>query len=571
MLCASRPEVAGCTVFIQERYLVLITKFNKMIRNKVLWGIFAVLISISFVFAFSKGGCEKDTTTRAAGRIYGEDVSPEELQAARFYELGLQRNVNLPPEAYGYLRERAWQRIAALRTAEQLGITISNTEIAQAIQGDRTFTENGAFNKDRYISIVQRQIGVALGTFEEYVRQELVLQKLERVSDAFVWTSPMELQDRLDALSDPRAAAYVLLSKKEFTPDVEVTNEDAEDYYSANTNMFIVPEKITVRYVSFDITNYLADIEILETNVVEYYNDHIEEYSSTDTNGESVAMPLADVEADILDLLKNEAALEKGTADATELAVALAPGRYTEATPFEEATKGLTVSTTEFFALDEDVPGLNVGSEFRQIAFDLEANDPEMYFSDAIAGEDAAYVIAAGERKASHLPEFEEISAEVTPLALTNALEKAYESRVEAVRSSISEALSDGKSFEDAAAEFKLNVSTTAEFTVYGGLPEGSEYADILPMSVMNLEQGEVSEPVPVGDDRLIVYLSSRTISTAGTMEMLRPQLLTSLDRYRAGAAYQNWRQSMLELSGFEDLTKPVEVDDEEEDLDEDG
>ena len=161
-----------------------------MIRNKILWGAFAVLISISFVFAFSRGGCEKDTSTRAAGRIYGEDVSPEELQAARFYELGLQRNVNLPPEAYGYLRERAWQRIAALKTADQLGITVSNSEIARAIQGDKTFLENGVFNKDRYVTVVERQIGVTVGTFEEYVRQELMLQKLEQVSDAFVWTSP---------------------------------------------------------------------------------------------------------------------------------------------------------------------------------------------------------------------------------------------------------------------------------------------------------------------------------------------------------------------------------------------
>ncbi|MDP6523891.1 MAG: SurA N-terminal domain-containing protein [Kiritimatiellia bacterium] len=550
---------------------MLITKFNKMIRNRFLWGIFAVLISVSFVFAFSQGGCEKSTSTRAAGRIYGEDVSPEELQAARFFELGLQRNVNLPPEAYGYLRERAWQRIAALKTADQLGITVSKGEILQAIQGDRTFLENGVFNKDRYIAIVQRQIGVNLNTFEEYVRQELMLQKLERVSDAFVWTSPMELQDRLDALSDPRAVAYVLLPKKEFTPDVEVTSEDAKDYYEANTNMFIVPEKVSVLYVSFDITNYMDGIEILETNVVEYYNDHIEEYSTTDTNGESVATPLAEVKTNIFELLRNEAALEKGKVDATELAVALAPGRYTEATSFEEATKGLSVSTTEFFALEEDVPGLNVGSDFRQIAFDLDANDPEMYFSDAIAGEDSVYVIAAGKRQDSHLPEFEEISEEVMPLAVTNALEEAYENRIETVRNSIAGSLSDGKSFSDAAAEFKLNVSTTAEFTVYGGLPEGSEHAEILPMSVMNLEQGEMSEPIPVGDDdRLLVYLSSRTLSPAGTTEMLRPQLLRSLDRYRAGAAYQNWRQAMLEASGFEDLSKPV-GDDEKEDLDEDS
>ncbi len=550
---------------------MLITKFNKMIRNRFLWGIFAVLISVSFVFAFSQGGCEKNTSTRAAGRIYGEDVSPEELQAARFFELGLQRNVNLPPEAYGYLRERAWQRIAALKTADQLGITVSKGEILQAIQGDRTFLENGVFNKDRYIAIVQRQIGVNLKTFEEYVRQELMLQKLERVSDAFVWTSPMELQDRLYALSDPRAAAYVLLPKKEFTPDVEVTNEDAKDYYEANTNMFVVPEKVSVLYVSFDITNYMDGIEILETNVVEYYNDHIEEYSTTDTNGESVATPLAEVKTNILELLRNEAALEKGKVDATELAVALAPGRYTEATSFEEATKGLSVSTTEFFALEEDVPGLNVGSDFRQIAFDLDANDPEMYFSDAIAGEDSVYVIAAGKRQDSHLPEFEKISEEIMPLAVTNALEEAYENRVEAVRSSIAGSLSDGKSFSDAAAEFKLNVSTTAEFTVYGGLPEGSEHAEILPMSVMNLEQGEMSEPIPVGDhDRLLVYLRSRTLSPAGTTEMLRPQLLRSLDRYRAGAAYENWRQAMLEACGFEDLSKPV-GDDEKEDLDEDS
>ena len=546
---------------------MLITKFNNMIRNKVLWGIFAVLISISFVFAFSRGGCDRKTNTRAAGQVYGEDISHQELQAARDYELGLQRNPNLSPEAYDILRNRAWQRIAALKTAERLGVTVSEVEIAKAIQNDRTFLDNGTFNKDRYIAIVHRQIGVPLGVFEEYVRQELLLRKLEQISDAFVWTSPMELQVRLDDLSDPRTASYTVISREKHTPDVEVTNEDANDFYDANTNMFVVPEKVSVRYVSFDLTNYWEEIDILETNIVEYYNGHIEEYSVTGTNGESVATPLEEVRTNILAILKNEAALEEGKTDASDLSFALAPGRYIEATPFEDATKGLSVNTTEFFALNEEVPGLNVGSDFNEIAFDLDPDDPERYFSDAIAGEDSVYVIATDKRQDSHLPEFEVIKEKVMPLAVTNALNEAFANRVEAIRSSIEEALAEGTSFSDAAAEFSLNVSTTAQFTVYEGLPEGSEHAGVLPLSVMTLEEGELSDPIPLGDDRLVVYLDSRSVSEAATSEMLRPQVMRSLDMYRAGTAYANWRNTMLKLSGFKDLSAPA---DDEESLDED-
>ena len=175
---------------------MLISKFNRMIRSKILWGVFAVLISLAFVFTFTggSGGCNDKDVPRGdiAGKIGDQDVSQRDYLMARFFELGMRRNINLPPEGEQVLRERVWERLAALQAAEGLGIRISDAEVAAAIHRDRAFADNGQFSGERYKTVIERQVGVAVPVFESYLRQELALEKLREMASAFAWVLPLD-------------------------------------------------------------------------------------------------------------------------------------------------------------------------------------------------------------------------------------------------------------------------------------------------------------------------------------------------------------------------------------------
>jgi len=190
---------------------VLITKFNRLIRNRVIWAFFAALISVAFVFTFSKGGgCEKPGASRqgSVGVLYGKDVTGTELTFAKRGELGMRRNAALPPEADEELRERAWARLAALHTAARLGLGATDAEIAETIRSDRNFWEAGAFSQPRYRSLVQQHAAVPIGTFESFVRDQITLEKLKRLASELTWTPPSEVSEKLVAFSDLREVQY---------------------------------------------------------------------------------------------------------------------------------------------------------------------------------------------------------------------------------------------------------------------------------------------------------------------------------------------------------------------------
>ena len=74
---------------------MLITKFNRMIRNRLLLAIFAVIVSAAFIGVGAltawRGWDEQDNGN-AVGELFGEKISSKEFFIARFFVLGNNEN-----------------------------------------------------------------------------------------------------------------------------------------------------------------------------------------------------------------------------------------------------------------------------------------------------------------------------------------------------------------------------------------------------------------------------------------------------------------------------------------------
>jgi parvulin-like peptidyl-prolyl isomerase len=240
--------------------------------------------------------------------------------------------------------------------------------------------------------------------------------------------------------------------------------------------------------------------------------------------------------------------------------VTLAPDRYGVAPAWDAAAErfDLVIHTSPLFSAYEEVPSVDAGPDFNAAAFALEASDPERYFSDPVNGSNAVYVMAAHERAESRVPEFEEVRDEVMPLARREAETEALEQEVNAAREAILSAMATGRTFTAAAQAQGFNVSTTESFTVYEGLPEDFEYAYAMARGVMSLQQGDVSEPLPVAGGALLVYAGERRPGDLASRELLRPELARTLDRYRAGVLYDAWTDYLLAHADYEDFGAPA-------------
>ena len=290
---------------------MLITKFNRLIRNKFLWAVVAIVVSVSFVLsASSLKGCAKDTAAMA-GQLYGEDISMQQFRLTRFFELGMRPNTDLSPEANLRLHHRTWQRLAMLRTADRLGITTSIDEVGRLIRKDPSFAVNGAFSKDHYRSVISEQLRVDIATFEIFLRQNVTLMKLRGIMGSLVWVSPQELNQRLANLTDKRRVEYATFTASNLVGDINVTDEDARAFYEENDELFTLPRQVSVRYVMFPITNFFSTNLVSEADIQEHYDRHIDDYTPTDTNGMAFPTPLEEVGDEIAELLKIRAATSK--------------------------------------------------------------------------------------------------------------------------------------------------------------------------------------------------------------------------------------------------------------------
>ena len=547
---------------------MLITKFNRMIRNKIVWGIFAAIVGFTFAFGSMLGGGGSDADKRrgAAGSLNGEDVSSRDFQVARYFELGMRERRGMTPEDNAILRDMTWKRLAALKACDELGLTVSPEETARVIQRDPTFQQNGVFSKDKYRQTIETQLRIGLPMFEDYVRQDILMRKLMQLMQAMIWAAPTEVTMRLQNLTDSFTVETGTITTNQLDADVAISTEDALAYFKENEEAFRTREQVSVRYVSFPIDSYTGQVSLTDEQISAYYDENLSDYSST--NALEDPTPLADVRDDISTLLSTREATFLAKDEATDFVMAMIPGRYTQGISLDKAagSRELTIHTTDLFSASDVVPGISAPYDFSRVAFTLEKDDPDSSYSDPVSGDDAIYVLAAHDRVPPAIPAFEAVSNAVMAAVLAEARDMALQDRAQQIRDDVVQQIESGTTFTKAMSGFEINVSTSETFSIYDSSAEDLAVDESLIPQIMVLQQGSVSEAAPVADGLAIAYVTERLPGDIASAELLRPQLQSTISRYRANLVYADWGDYMLSEGDFEDYTALPVLDDEDGD-----
>lgn len=528
---------------------MLITKFNSMIRNRIVWWIIGGIIIITFVGWFSpRGSCESPSAAGEIAKLDGTPVTQQQLQSARnnqyvTYCLMARRPLKMTPAIQKILAEQSWKRLAALQAARKMGLVVSPEEVLQAISSDPDLQANGAFSRSRYDALVSA-LGTSKAHFEEILAENILLQKAQFLMSASTWVSPLEMQSLLAQNSDTFRVQYATLGTNIVQGPIEVSEAELRSFYDTHTNLFVIPEQISVRYVAFAVSNRLADARVDSQAVEEYYDTHNKEYTTTDTNGAQNIEPLEKVAASISNNLLHADARQKTQDAATDFVVALTPGRDGTAAAFETvaASSSVHVVTTDLFRADSPPPGIENPELFAEVAFRLKPT-PDEYYSDPVTASNYVYVIAVVSNVDARLPDFAEARPDVVPLARGKAFEDTLIRKAREIRNSIESKLGTRR-FEELAREQTLNVSTTTEFTVYTA-PDALASPEILREITMH-NRGELTEPVPTARGLMLVYVADRIPATKDEADVLRSQILTSISRRRTRVLLGEWQDYLI-------------------------
>ena len=533
---------------------MLITKFNKLIHNKVVWWIFGGIVIVTFVGWFSpKGGCDKAPQAAAIGTLNGAPVTAAELRQAHantYVSLCLMVGRVLPrtEEVEAELNAQAWKRVAALRAAKSMGLGATEDEVRDMLTHDRQFVANGAFSRERYAAFTKNvlgALGVGIMQFEQQLAENIIIQKLQNLTGAAAWVSPTDMQRIVGRYADSFDVQYVTLESNKVTGAITLSDDELRRYFDAHTNLFVIPDMVSVKYVQYPLTDYLQKASVDESAVEEYYDTHSDEFSTTDTNGLKVVAKLGDVRITISNKLVRASALDHARNTAAEFVVALTPARDGSAVPFDTlaAATGLTVRTTGLFDAVTGPTELTANRSFLEAAFRLRAT-PDEYFSDAVVATDRVYVLGLITNAETRVPEFAEVKAKVVPLAREQAKADRLAKQAAELHDRLEAAIRAGKSFKAAAQAEALNVSTAAVFSV-NTAPEALSTESILE-DLTSRGSAELSRVVEGTNGLVIAYVVNRRPATADEAAAVKAQLAPNIARRRARTLFSEYEDALI-------------------------
>lgn len=574
---------------------MLISKFNKIIRNRLIWGIIAGLVGLSMVvylgslsildYIAAQSGCDRKQTLSAdtIALLDQQPVTEAEFRQARAdaymslcFLVGQQIELNARVEKE--LRRRTWERIAALRQAKALSIETSDEEVLSAITRDEKFlTETGEFHPARYEAFAQTilpKFGITKTDYERMVRDDVTLQKLQNTIGAAAWITPYELDQAMATYADSFTLRYVTLTPGLVADTVKPSAADYQAFFEKNTNLFEIPPKVQVRYVAFPVpapdayTNGVTDEDIEQ-----YYDDHRKDYRIETTNetdnaatnqSESIETltPLDDVRDDIRLILADNAAREVALNKARDFSYALTPDREGRAPDFAVLAADpqwkVAIQTSEWFSLRETVAGIPDNPAFKRAAFELEP-DSESSFSDGIIGSNAAYVIHLLGRQEARIPALDEVETQVHAATLAELREKALKEKAESLRKEFLAGLKKGYTFDALAAKQHLGVASNQPFSAFSAPDEFSDMTKL--NEITSRMAGDITEPMESTNGLVLAFIERRVPALDEAKQAIYRQVMTSLSRQRARLVYGEWERSLTATNRLHELHPPAGTD----------
>lgn len=578
---------------------MLITKFNKLIQSKVVWITFVSLIVIAFVFLYTPTAERRRDHEEAmsAGQLFGKHVTFDEFRNAynhAYLQLVMYfgEPFRITPELDEEIAKAAWRRLVTLKIAEEMGVRVADEDVVMAIHNHPAFVHEGRFNRqiyDAFLTHFLRQIGFSPGRFEQHVRQEMILQKMERLVGRNVLIAPSELQRAFETVGDSFTIEYARLQPEELADEVRLTEEDVRAHFEAHKDAFMLPRRVKVNYIRFPIAGHLEQVEITEDELYDYYERNLEEFMvyedvappvdefsllpdefaadepEQDEFRMATPRPFEEVEDEIRERLTRRAARDRALRDASDFMLRLIPDRHGQAPDFAElATKHeFTIHALAPFALDEPLEEIDAGLQFNRMAFDLRDN-PNDYFSNVVMGEDYAYIMALEERLPPREPEFEEVAEQVREAARREALEKAIEGYAESFRLAAEEAIRGGETFASAAAQFGIETKRYADFTALVEPEEADEDFMSILWGILHHNEGEITDPIEVNDRLIVAYVEQRRPSEDFHYTAMRHQVIDMLSAERRRVLFEQWQDYMLQKAEFKPREAPRFPDEDE-------
>ena len=214
-----------------------------MRRNAQSWlikAIFAVIIVV-FVLFWTEPG-QKGVGLEVVATVDGSKITLSEYRRSYENLVNIYRSVyreGLSEEIIKMLKlkEKALDSIIdsrlLLKEADNLGLNVSNVELADSISKYPAFQKENSFDKGQYLAVLKAN-RLTPEEFEEGQRRSMLVGKVEGLIKEGSKTSDDEAWDAYVRQREKVNIELIKVEPKDFLKDAKVSEDEAREYFSKN-------------------------------------------------------------------------------------------------------------------------------------------------------------------------------------------------------------------------------------------------------------------------------------------------------------------------------------------------
>lgn len=252
----------------------------------ILWVVIAVtVLAIAADFGSSMRGRGNAGTVAKVG---SETVSQAEFKRAYQRMTDMYRQIyggQLPQGMEKQLYQQTLSQTVVQKTllleARRLGLAVTDAELRNRILSIPGFKdEQGNFiGEESYARIIQNAFQTSVTDFENELRNEMLLKKLNDALQANLYVSEDEIQRAYRDQVERAKIRYIQVPRARFSLQTAATPDEVKAYYESHKQEFSLPEQRDVAYLLVNGYQLADQVKVSDQDLRSYYDAHKSEYS----------------------------------------------------------------------------------------------------------------------------------------------------------------------------------------------------------------------------------------------------------------------------------------------------
>ncbi|MBU1626851.1 peptidylprolyl isomerase [bacterium] len=252
-----------------------------------LWLVIAAFIGTIFLVWSGASKSSKAVQQGELGSVNGIKIyAAEHGNMIRMLESAYRNQLGDNYEQYAKnlnLREMALDRLINDRLlmieAQNLGIGVSDKELADDIKKIQYFQTDGVFDVSKYKELVRRS-GWSEADFENSQKFPIIKSKLVNFIMASAIVPEDDIRDKYIMDNEKVKGQMIQVKSRDFDSEVkdEFNPAQLKDFFEKNKDEFKKEEQRKIEFVAINMTDLQNTIKLDDKKIEEYYNSHIDEY-----------------------------------------------------------------------------------------------------------------------------------------------------------------------------------------------------------------------------------------------------------------------------------------------------